>query len=210
VVLMDVQMPEMDGLEAARRINARWNHDRPRIVAMTANAMQGDREVCLAAGMDDYVSKPIAPTALSTALESAATHLRDRTAASAVRAERVEAHPSDITALLDSTALTNLRAMSGDDPQFITQLIDTFLEDAPTQLDRLRVAVAAGDAPAVRLIAHGLKSNGAEFGATAFAGLCRDLEQIGRSGRLEGAASLMDRIDHAFTAVSAALVAARG
>jgi len=68
VVLMDVQMPEMDGLEASRRINARWNHDRPRIVAMTANAMQGDREMCLEAGMDDYVTKPIRVDALVDAL----------------------------------------------------------------------------------------------------------------------------------------------
>jgi CheY-like chemotaxis protein len=52
-------MPEMDGLEAARRINARWNGERPRIVAMTANAMQGDRDMCIAAGMDDYIAKPI-------------------------------------------------------------------------------------------------------------------------------------------------------
>jgi signal transduction histidine kinase/DNA-binding response OmpR family regulator len=69
VVLMDVQMPEMDGLEASRRINARWpNSGRPRIVAMTANAMQGDREACLAAGMDDYVTKPIRVEALVQAL----------------------------------------------------------------------------------------------------------------------------------------------
>jgi CheY-like chemotaxis protein len=60
VILMDVQMPEMDGLEASRRITAKWPPDeRPRIVAMTANAMQGDREMCLAAGMDDYLTKPI-------------------------------------------------------------------------------------------------------------------------------------------------------
>jgi CheY-like chemotaxis protein len=72
VVLMDVQMPEMDGLEAARRITARWPvHERPRIVAMTANAMQGDREECLAAGMDDYVTKPIRVDALVEALMQA-------------------------------------------------------------------------------------------------------------------------------------------
>ena len=68
-VLMDVQMPEMDGLEASRRITARWSAtERPRIVAMTANAMQGDREECLAAGMDDYVTKPIRVDALVEAL----------------------------------------------------------------------------------------------------------------------------------------------
>jgi CheY-like chemotaxis protein len=69
VVLMDVQMPEMDGLEASRRITAEWQaHERPRIVAMTANAMQGDREQCLAAGMDDYLTKPIRIDALVDAL----------------------------------------------------------------------------------------------------------------------------------------------
>jgi CheY-like chemotaxis protein len=72
VVLMDVQMPEMDGLEASRRITAKWKpHERPRIVAMTANAMQGDREQCLAAGMDDYVTKPIRVDALVHALTQA-------------------------------------------------------------------------------------------------------------------------------------------
>ena len=69
---MDVQMPEMDGLEATRRIAARWPAgERPRIVAMTANAMQGDREVCLAAGMDDYLTKPIRVDQLVEALNGA-------------------------------------------------------------------------------------------------------------------------------------------
>jgi len=71
VVLMDVQMPEMDGLEAARQITTRWqNLERPRIVAMTANAMQGDREACLAAGMDDYITKPIRVDQLVDALNN--------------------------------------------------------------------------------------------------------------------------------------------
>ena len=79
VVLMDVQMPEMDGLEASRRINARWPAGtRPRIVAMTANAMQGDREMCLAAGMDDYLTKPIRVDQLVEALTARADARKDR------------------------------------------------------------------------------------------------------------------------------------
>jgi CheY-like chemotaxis protein len=74
VVLMDVQMPEMDGLEASRRITAKWAQDaRPRIVAMTANAMAGDREMCLAAGMDDYITKPIRVEQLVEALNRVQT-----------------------------------------------------------------------------------------------------------------------------------------
>ena len=76
---MDVQMPEMDGLEATRRISARWAPDeRPRIVAMTANAMQGDREMCLAAGMDDYLTKPIRVERLVEALERSSPAREDR------------------------------------------------------------------------------------------------------------------------------------
>ena len=68
LILLDIEMPELDGLEATRRIRRRWPGDRPRIVAMTANAMDGDREACLAAGMDDYIAKPIAPEALQASL----------------------------------------------------------------------------------------------------------------------------------------------
>ena len=78
VVLMDVQMPEMDGLEASRQINARWRpEERPRIIAMTANAMQGDRDMCLAAGMDDYLTKPIRVERLVEALSQASSR-KDR------------------------------------------------------------------------------------------------------------------------------------
>jgi CheY-like chemotaxis protein len=77
VVLMDVQMPEMDGLEASRRICARWPAEsRPRIIAMTANAMMEDREACFAAGMDDYLAKPVRPDELAEALARARAYAR--------------------------------------------------------------------------------------------------------------------------------------
>ena len=77
VVLMDLKMPEMDGLEASRRLNAQYGAKRPRIVAMTANAMQGDREMCLAAGMDDYIAKPIRVERLVEALKQVPAWERD-------------------------------------------------------------------------------------------------------------------------------------
>jgi CheY-like chemotaxis protein len=77
VILMDVQMPEMDGLEASRQLNARYAKDRPKIIAMTANAMQGDRDMCLAAGMDDYIAKPIRVERLVDALLNTPLRTRD-------------------------------------------------------------------------------------------------------------------------------------
>jgi CheY-like chemotaxis protein/HPt (histidine-containing phosphotransfer) domain-containing protein len=194
VVLMDMQMPEMDGLEATRHIRLRHGQGRPPyIVAMTANAMQGDREMCLAAGMDDYVSKPIAITSLIDALT--------RGAAATLQ------HESGV--VLDEATLARLRAMGGSDQQFFAELIGTFLDDAPQLLRQLRQALAAGDAQTVRLVAHGLKSNGAEFGAMAFSDLCKDLELMAKSGQLDGAAALLDRIEASYESVAAALRAER-
>jgi CheY-like chemotaxis protein len=111
VVLMDVEMPTMDGLEASRRIHGEWPPgERPRIVAMTANAMQGDRETCLAAGMDDYLSKPIRPEELAAALARSTSR---------------------------AVALDELEAATGD-PAFVGELVDTFLREAPALLVRLR------------------------------------------------------------------------
>jgi CheY-like chemotaxis protein len=91
IVLLDVQMPEMDGLEAAREIVRQWpKGQRPCIIAMTANAIRGDREECLAAGMDDYISKPVQITALQTALERAAQSCGTQTAATPVVLETAD------------------------------------------------------------------------------------------------------------------------
>jgi len=191
VVLMDVEMPEMDGLEAARRIHREWHaHERPRIVAMTANAMQGDREICLAAGMDDYVSKPVRLDELAAALR------------------RCAPRSADDEGVLDHEALEHLRARVGDG-EFVAELVDTFLRDAPALLETLRGALENADAQELRRAAHTLKSNGRMFGATRLAELCQDLEATAQTGALVGADELVARIDAEYARVAAALQAAR-
>jgi CheY-like chemotaxis protein len=223
VVLMDMQMPEMDGIEATRQIHQRWGQSRhPHIVAMTANAMEGDREACLTAGMDDYVSKPIRLPALVGALERSAEAVRSVASGMQHTPVTTELHaapagpPPSGTATdgtdgreaRDLAIAATLQAMGEGDPQFLAELIETFLEDAPQLLRQLRNALVAGDASTVRLVAHGLKSNGAEFGALAFSNLCKELEMLGRAGQLDGAAALLDRIEVAYQHVEAELRAA--
>ena len=182
VVLMDVQMPELDGLDASRRICDRWPDTRPRIIAMTANALPEDREACFAAGMDDYVAKPIRPDALAEALRR-------------VRQVGRDAMPpaEDAGGRLDGAALESLRELGGD--EFLAEVIDTFLADIETLLATLRRALDEGDAAEVRRVAHTLKSNGATLGATEFAELCRALEKQAKDGRLEDTPGLVARIE---------------
>ncbi|HEY5876499.1 MAG TPA: response regulator, partial [Ilumatobacteraceae bacterium] len=145
VVLMDIQMPELDGLEATRRIiGSSPAGDRPTIIAMTANAMDGDREMCLAAGMDDYVSKPIRVAELAEALRRAWTS----------RHEAIDAAP--VESIIDLDTYRELEAAAGAD--FVAELVATFLEEAPTMLAELRRAYAAADPDMFRRVAHSIKS----------------------------------------------------
>jgi signal transduction histidine kinase/DNA-binding response OmpR family regulator len=178
VVLMDAQMPEMDGLEASREITRRWPREsRPRIVAMTANAMQGDRELCLAAGMDDYVSKPIRVDELIAAL--------DRT--TAYSPEPARSDPDDV---LDTAAVERLRATMG--PGF-DELLATFVDDSRELVETMRRALGRKDTDGFRRAAHSLKSNAASFGATTLSSLAKDLEMMARAGSVDGAAP---RVEH--------------
>ena len=177
VVLMDVQMPELDGLEATRRVHERWGSSRPRIVAVTAGALSEERDRCFAAGMDDYLSKPIRIEELSAAL-------------GAVRPGSLE---QPATAALDEAALEQLRSTLGDTAT--AEIVETFLNEGPRLFADLHKAVESGDAPALRLAAHTLKSNAATFGATALAELCQKLEAIGESGTVAGASELVARAD---------------
>ena len=197
VVLMDVQMPELDGLDASRRIRERWPaEDRPRIIAMTANAMPEDREACFAAGMDDYVAKPIRPNELGEAL-SRARPLGDTRTASAGSAG----------ASLDAGAIESLRGLGGE--EFLTEVIDAFLSDAPTLVATLRTTYEQHETEGLRRAAHTLKSNGQTFGAGRFSELCRELELRARSDELNGAAELVARIEREYPAFAKTLAALR-
>jgi PAS domain S-box-containing protein len=186
VVLMDVEMPEMDGLEATRRIHQRWAKQRPHIVAVTANAMEGERELCLQAGMDDYITKPI--------------RMEDLTAALAKGAQRTPAQAP----VLDPDVVQRLIGSFGD-PQSVRALIDTFLEHAPGQMQALREGAERGDAEGVRRTAHTLKSNAATFGASELADRSRDLEARTKEGILEGASGLVARIERELRRATEAL-----
>jgi PAS domain S-box-containing protein len=196
VVLMDVQMPELDGLDASRQICERWPPDkRPRIIAMTANALPEDREACFAAGMNDYVAKPIRMDELGAALKRARP-LRDGGAAKG---------EGEIT--LEPAALQQLQDLGG--AEFIAEVVDVFLADAPTLITSLRNAVEGHDTEELRRAAHTLKSNGATLGAGGFAELCRTVEQHAKDGRLDGVSQLVDRIEHEYGTLREALVSLR-
>ncbi len=190
VVLMDVQMPEMDGLEATRQIRAELPEIvQPYIIAMTANAMQGDREVCLASGMDEYVSKPIRLESLVSALSKG----RPLNSGSLSIEPPIGAFSSDV-AELDREALHNLLEVLGGEFHYLVEVIDSFLEEAPKLLAELDTALANGEVDTVRRLAHSLKSNSADFGAGVLNKLCSQLEERARSGSLDGAQEMAARV----------------
>ena len=196
VVLMDVQMPELDGLDTSRRICQRWPPEsRPHIIAMTANALPEDREACFAAGMNDYVAKPIRGDELAAALKRAPP-LRNGDAGS---------REGGIS--LDAGALQNLRDLGG--VEFLAEVVDVFLTDAPALITSLRSSLERQDTDELRRAAHTLKSNGATLGAAAFAELCRTVEQHAKDGRLDGVSQLVDRIEQEYRTLQQALASLR-
>jgi PAS domain S-box-containing protein len=198
VVLMDVQMPELDGLDASRRICERWPEgSRPYIVAMTANALPEDREACFAAGMNDYVAKPIRAEELATALK--------RVRPIGNGEARSDAGVGYVS--LDDDALQNLRDLGGD--EFLGEVIGAFLADAPALIATLRSALPERNTEELRRAAHTLKSNGATLGAETFASLCRTAEQRAKAGELDGFSELVDRIEQEYAPLEEALTALR-
>jgi CheY-like chemotaxis protein/HPt (histidine-containing phosphotransfer) domain-containing protein len=179
VVLMDVQMPGMDGLEASRELCSRLARpERPQIVAMTAAAMSGDRDRCLAAGMDDYLVKPVSLDELRRVLAQCAASSTPpaTTHAPAVPAERHRDAP-------DRCVLDQLREDLGG-TEALREIVESFLQRAPAMLARLRNAASRGDAAELGVVAHGLKGTSATLGASTLSERCAELEQAARAGDL--------------------------
>jgi CheY-like chemotaxis protein len=174
VVLMDVQMPHMDGFEATAEIRARekTTGKHLRIIAMTAHAMTGDRDRCLRAGMDGYVSKPLDPRLLCTVVEQEA------------------AQPALQPAFARASALERL----GGDSQRLSEVIQLFLVDCPRRLAAIKIAVDARDAGAICREAHGLKREAGNLSAVSLFETAEILEQLGRDGRFDAADAARRRL----------------
>ena len=200
VVLMDVQMPELDGLEASRRICARLPRTaRPTIIAMTAEAMHGDRERCLEAGMDDYISKPVKVAELIAALARVVPLARK---ARPTEPQAMAEESAHAPRTLDPSTLAALHETFGaDDAREWPALVASFLADATMLLATMDVAVVRGDADTLERAAHTLKSTGAIFGAGTLAQECVILEQSVRAGTLDDATAQIIRVRAAYDAV---------
>lgn len=199
LILMDVQMPEMDGIEATKRIRTCWpKHQQPHIVAMTAYAMESDRTWCLDAGMDDYISKPVHIQDLVQKLQSLKPPIYDDTRYghgqqanehSMSKAHGVHSsHQPHNQAPLDEKAYQEfIAAMGGAD--IVDDLIVVFIDDSTDKIQAMHQAIAQAQAQVLFQAAHALKGSSAQIGALHLSTLCKQMETIGRGGTVVAQAS---------------------
>jgi two-component system, sensor histidine kinase and response regulator len=251
LILMDCQMPEMDGFEATKAIRARESQLSAKvatthtlvlttgpsslttnhipIIALTANAMSGDRERCLAAGMDGYLSKPFSQEKLhevlarwlspahATTNSQEVIHSPLADSAAAISASPMAVPPtstslltpdekSNIDGLLDPAALKQIRALQRPGgPNILHKVITSYLRDSVQLIETIRGAIAQNDPPTLHRAAHSLKSTSATLGAQSLAGLCKNLEAIGRMHTTDNAAALLPAIESEYHHVATAL-----
>ena len=182
VVLMDVQMPEVGGFEATGAIRAREREKggHVRIVAMTAHAMQGDREECLAAGMDDYLAKPAESRVLFAVIEG--------------EAGTGPVPPGPVMPATSFFDLADLERSMDGDQTLVREMVKIFLDDCPLQMAAIKAAVDARDAVRIRTTAHALKGSAGYLRATQVFEVARKLEAIGREGVLATADTLHQQL----------------
>ena len=227
-ILMDCQMPEMDGYEATghiRRFEGDARHTP--IIAMTAAAMEGDREKCLSAGMDDYVTKPVRPDVIAAVIERW-VHLEDAahslwTAQSDALDQATEAPVPPVTTAasppstvdvfadtprhdaLDPGQIGLLRSLDDGEGAVLADIIAEYLNQCVAQRDALADAVAAGDADVLERTAHSLRGASANVGGAKLAQICGELEALGHAQHVADAATLLDLFDTELTRVCDAL-----
>jgi CheY-like chemotaxis protein/HPt (histidine-containing phosphotransfer) domain-containing protein len=199
VVLMDVQMPEMGGFEATAALRAAeaGTGRRMPVIAMTAHAMKGDRERCLAAGMDGYVSKPVQTQELLQAIASVVTQSADRTTTEGQV-------PAPAVVGVDRARLME---QLGGDEELLREVVGLFHQGFARSLAGLRAAMEAGDAARLEREAHSLRGSVAVFGCAPATEMAHQLETQGRAGDLTGAAAVLAELEETLRGLDAALVA---
>jgi CheY-like chemotaxis protein/HPt (histidine-containing phosphotransfer) domain-containing protein len=215
MVLMDCQMPVLDGYSATRRlreIEAGQGKPRTPVIAMTAHAMSGDRERCLQAGMDDYLSKPLDRQLLEQTLARWMPKSPDLPPAPTVFAAAAPATPPEATLpampnppppdTLDTATLVDLEDIMGDE---LATLVDAYLRDGETRMRNMREAANRGDGTEVGKLAHSLKSSSANLGAIPLANRARQVEEAARNGTLASPGDSVAALEKLYANAAAAL-----
>jgi CheY-like chemotaxis protein len=185
VILMDVQMPEMDGLEATRQVRQRWTGaKRPWIIAMTANAMESDRQMCYEAGMDSYLSKPVRIEALEAELTRSS---------------------ENIGQVVDFSVLSRFGEMTGSGSDAVRELVEIFSEETPATIQQIREAIEARNGQGVSIQAMQLGRACANFGAERMQLICSSLQNAGKANDLKLANEFTGRLEEEFKVVKATL-----
>ena len=204
-------MPEMDGLTATNQILALKSAETlPHIIALTAYALSEVRNECLQAGMKDFLVKPICLEDLELALQQA-TQIVNKMP---LLEPKTLVTPSDQdtnstkteSAILDDRVLDSLRSLAGAKAKtFLAKIISEYLEDNPQKLEAIRQAIQSNDVRALRQASHSLRSSSANLGAITIADLCKQLENLARSGTIQGASVIMEQLITEYPQVKLAL-----
>ena len=200
LILMDCQMPVMDGYEATRMIRSQSPQRSIPVIALTANAMAGDRELCLESGMDDYLSKPVDQENLKNTIDK----WLQKTSGGLSNGETLNSNMEGVLAMnfdFDENALDAIKALQRPGkPDILGKIVGMYLEKTPSLIEDIETGIAANDAAKVKMAAHTLKSSSAYLGATTLADLCNKLESKAANDDLADAN--VETISQGFEAVS--------